>query len=138
MTYRNPVPTVDIIIEVEGGGVILIERGNEPHGWALPGGFVDYGESLEVAAVREAVGDGVDICIDCHGLYNVRDAALLAGCLKPFNLMFLEDPVPPENIEAMGKVTASTSIPICTGELVHRREGFRRRRHESARPGDGT
>ena len=85
-----------------------------------------------VAAVREAVGDGVDICIDCHGLYNVRDAALLAGCLKPFNLMFLEDPVPPENIEAMGKVTASTSIPICTGEWVHRRDGFRRLIQEQA------
>ena len=54
MTYRNPVPTVDIIIEMEGGGVVLIERENEPHGWALPGGFVDYGESLETAAVREA------------------------------------------------------------------------------------
>ncbi len=39
--------------------------------------------------------------------------------------MFLEDPVPPENVEAMGKVTASTSIPICTGEWVHRRDGFR-------------
>jgi 8-oxo-dGTP diphosphatase len=47
-------PTVDIIIEVAGGGVVLIERKNPPHGWALPGGFVDYGESLESAAVREA------------------------------------------------------------------------------------
>lgn len=46
-------PTVDIIIEVVGG-VVLIERKNPPHGWALPGGFVDYGESLESAAVREA------------------------------------------------------------------------------------
>ena len=54
MRYRNPVPTVDIIIEMREGGVILIERGNEPYGWALPGGFVDYGESLEAAAVREA------------------------------------------------------------------------------------
>jgi 8-oxo-dGTP diphosphatase len=52
--HRNPVPTVDIIIEVAGGGVVLIERKNVPHGWALPGGFVDYGESLEAAAVREA------------------------------------------------------------------------------------
>ena len=51
--FRNPVPTVDIIIEL-GGGVVLIQRANEPHGWALPGGFVDYGESLEQAAVREA------------------------------------------------------------------------------------
>ena len=53
-SYRNPLPTVDIIIEVAGGGVVLIERKNPPNGWALPGGFVDYGESLEVAAVREA------------------------------------------------------------------------------------
>jgi ADP-ribose pyrophosphatase YjhB (NUDIX family) len=56
--YKNPLPTVDIIIEVEAGGVdtgfVLIKRKNEPLGWAIPGGFVDYGESLEEAAVREA------------------------------------------------------------------------------------
>ncbi len=51
--YKAPKPTVDIIIEI-GGGIILIERRNPPLGWALPGGFVDYGESLEQAAVREA------------------------------------------------------------------------------------
>ena len=51
--HRNPVPTVDIIIEYRDQGLILIERANLPHGWALPGGFVDYGESLETAALRE-------------------------------------------------------------------------------------
>ena len=51
--YRNPFPTVDIIIELQDG-IVLIERKNPPHGWALPGGFVDYGERLEDAAVREA------------------------------------------------------------------------------------
>ena len=51
--YRNPLPTVDIIIEVEEG-IVLIKRKNPPYGWALPGGFVDYGESLEEAALREA------------------------------------------------------------------------------------
>ncbi len=51
--YRNPFPTVDIIIEINGG-IVLIERKNPPYGWALPGGFVDYGEKLESAAVREA------------------------------------------------------------------------------------
>ncbi len=50
---RNPLPTVDLIIEMEGG-IVLIKRKNPPPGWALPGGFVDYGESLEAAAVREA------------------------------------------------------------------------------------
>ncbi|SRR5581483_3665995 len=50
---KNPVPTVDILIEI-GDGIVLIERKNPPHGWAIPGGFVDYGESLETAAAREA------------------------------------------------------------------------------------
>lgn len=50
---RNPIPTVDIIIEVSGR-IVLIKRKNPPFGWALPGGFVDYGESFEDAAVREA------------------------------------------------------------------------------------
>ena len=53
MTYRNPTPTVDIIIELDDH-IVLIERLNEPHGWALPGGFVDYGETVETAAIREA------------------------------------------------------------------------------------
>lgn len=52
--YRNPIPTVDIIIELEDKGMILILRKNPPPGWAIPGGYVDYGESLETAAVREA------------------------------------------------------------------------------------
>lgn len=52
--YRIPSLTVDLIIEVGGEGVVLIKRKNPPYGWALPGGYVDYGESLEQAAVREA------------------------------------------------------------------------------------
>ena len=52
--YRNPVPTVDAIIEMEDGGIVLIRRKNPPYGWAIPGGFVDYGETLEQAVVREA------------------------------------------------------------------------------------
>ncbi|QYO63183.1 NUDIX domain-containing protein [Leptolyngbya sp. 7M] len=57
MAYRNPVPTVDIIIELVDRPqrpIVLIERRNPPLGWALPGGFVDYGEAVETAACREA------------------------------------------------------------------------------------
>jgi 8-oxo-dGTP diphosphatase len=55
--YRNPAPTVDIIIELidrADQSIVLIERRHPPYGWAIPGGFVDYGESLETAAKREA------------------------------------------------------------------------------------
>ena len=53
---RNPLLTVDIIIEVEDkpGSLVLIGRKNPPLGWALPGGFVDYGETVETTAAREA------------------------------------------------------------------------------------
>lgn len=59
--YRQPRLTVDVIIEMPGG-IVLIERKHEPLGFALPGGFVDYGESLEDAAVREVKEEtGLDV-----------------------------------------------------------------------------
>lgn len=65
MSYRNPAPTVDIIIELidrPGRPIILIERKNPPLGWAIPGGFVDYGEAIETAARREAKEEiGLDV-----------------------------------------------------------------------------
>lgn len=50
--HKNPLPTVDVIVAIDGK-ILLIERKNPPHGWALPGGFIDYGESAEEAAARE-------------------------------------------------------------------------------------
>ncbi len=66
--YRNPFPTVDIIIR-KGDSVVLIERKNEPFGWALPGGFVDYGESLETSALREAMEE---TSLELHNLQQFR------------------------------------------------------------------
>lgn len=59
---ETPLLTVDVVIELSGGGIVLIERRNPPPGWALPGGFVDVGETVEQAAVREAKEEtGLDV-----------------------------------------------------------------------------
>lgn len=68
--YRNPVPTVDVIIATLDNEVVLIKRRNPPHGWALPGGFVDYGESVEDAARREA-REETGLTLDLYALLGV-------------------------------------------------------------------
>ncbi|RJQ81937.1 MAG: NUDIX hydrolase [Desulfobacteraceae bacterium] len=63
MSIQTPLLTVDIIIECNGG-IVLIERKNPPNGWALPGGFVDVGETIEQAAIREAREEtSLDVCL---------------------------------------------------------------------------
>ena len=78
-----------------------------------------------VAAAREELGNEIDLCIDCHSLFSVHSAIKLAQLLEPYDLMFLEDPVPNDNIVSMEKVTSSTAITICTGEFLYRRDGFK-------------
>ncbi|MEE2752083.1 MAG: NUDIX hydrolase [Myxococcota bacterium] len=64
MEYRNPKPTVDVVI-FAGKQILLIRRKNPPLGWALPGGFVDEGETLEAAAIREVLEEtGLEIRLD--------------------------------------------------------------------------
>ena len=54
MPQKNPIPAADVIIEV-GNHIVLVRRKNPPEGWAIPGGFVEVGETVETAAVREAL-----------------------------------------------------------------------------------
>jgi L-alanine-DL-glutamate epimerase-like enolase superfamily enzyme len=81
---------------------------------------------VEVAtAVREAVGPEVMVAMDAHWKFSVNDAIKLAQALEPLDLLWLEDPIPPENIEAQRFVTHSTRTPICTGENLYRKHGYR-------------
>ena len=80
----------------------------------------------QIAAAREAVGPNIDICVDMHGRYDAPTGQAVAKKLEPLNLMWLEEPVPAENVEAYKLITDSTSTPICVGENQYLAYGFRR------------
>jgi galactonate dehydratase len=79
----------------------------------------------KVAAVREAVGPHIGVAMDLHGRYDTSSGIRVAQALEPFNLLWLEEPVPPENIDAMREVKRCTRTPICAGENLYLRWGFK-------------
>lgn len=79
----------------------------------------------QMSAAREAVGANIDICADMHGRYDTTTGERVAKVLEPLNMMWLEEPIPAENVEAYKKITESTSTPICAGENHYLAYGFR-------------
>ena len=77
-----------------------------------------------VAAARDGAGDGVDLAVDCHWRFAPTEAMRIARALAPFNLIWLEDPCPPENFRDFAEVKALGFVPILTGENLNRRHGF--------------
>jgi galactonate dehydratase len=78
-----------------------------------------------VRAVREAVGEKIDLLIEVHGRLNPATAIEMARQLEEFQPFWYEEPVPPDNLEALSKVAAATTIPIATGERLYTKYGFR-------------
>ena len=71
-----------------------------------------------VAAVREAVGDDVDLCVEVHRRLNPTEAQQLARELEPFRILFLEDPIVPDSVQSMSELAKSIQVPIATGERL--------------------
>jgi len=99
--------------------------------------FVPYSRPLEgVPAIRRfaklagdlrnAVGDDIDIMIDFHGRTTTGQAIQYINAIEEFRPLFCEEPVPPENPEAMLEVRRSVNVPIAAGERLYARWGFRR------------
>lgn len=110
----------------------VVERGYralkfDPFG---PGRYeLDHAERMRavglVEAVHDAVGPDVEILVEMHGRFAPLEATRLARLLEPFAPSWLEEPVPPENLAALGKVAEKTTLPIATGERIHDRIEFR-------------
>ncbi len=96
----------------------------EPYNRSIGAGELRWMVAV-AGALRAAVGPDVWLALDCHWKFNVGDAIRLAQALEPFDLVWLEDPVPPLNLAAQREVTRATRTPICTGENLYRLEGFR-------------
>ncbi|TES89293.1 MAG: galactonate dehydratase [Dehalococcoidia bacterium] len=78
-----------------------------------------------VKAVREAVGPSVDILIECHGRFNMHSAIRIAHKLEPYDPFFYEEPIPPDNLDALAALQRSINLPIATGERLYTRWEFR-------------
>ena len=101
------------------------EPGHDPYLRSLT--RQDIGRIVKVMeTVREELGQAPDMAIECHWRYDTRDVIELAKALEPVKPMWLEDPVPPENPEAMAYVRRQSPVPICTGENLYGFAGFQK------------
>ena len=101
------------------------EPGHDPYARNLT--HKDYRRIVKgMETVRETLGPDADFAIECHWRYDTQDVIRLARELEHVKPMWLEDPVPPDNIEAMARVTHAINVPVCTGENLYGRQGFRK------------
>ena len=94
------------------------------HGHNISPSALAAGKAI-IGAVRDAVGPDVEILIDAHGRYDVAAAVRVGNALAPYDIGWLEEPVPPENIDALRQVGEQVPIPICVGERLLTRHDFR-------------
>lgn len=97
---------------------------NDRWNWHASGPEIDWMVE-RVGAVRDAVGPDIDLCIDMHGRYDTASGIAVARAMEQFKLLWLEEPVPPENIAAMREVKQNARTPLCSGENLYLRWGFR-------------
>jgi galactonate dehydratase len=97
----------------------------DPYNWSVSARELER-MTAQIAAVREAVGPHVDICVDCHGRFDEPSGHKIARAMEPFKLLWLEEPVPAEYPEAYARIRQETTTPICGGENWYLAYGFRR------------
>ncbi|MBL8117089.1 MAG: mandelate racemase/muconate lactonizing enzyme family protein [Anaerolineae bacterium] len=95
----------------------------DPFNWTVGAKEMTYIISL-IEGLRDAIGFEIDLAIDCHGQFDLPSAITLAKAVEPLRLLWLEEPVPAENVSALAQVKASSSTVICSGENQYTRFEF--------------
>jgi galactonate dehydratase len=95
----------------------------DPYNWTVGAKEMTHIVRL-IEGIRQAIGPEIDLAIDCHGQFDLPSAITLAKAVEPLRLMWLEEPVPAENIDALAQVRRSSSTVICTGENNYTRFEF--------------
>lgn len=109
--HENPVPTVDAVIHVPGRGVVLVKRKHDPPGWALPGGFVDYGETVEAAAIREAKEE-TGLTVELTGLLGVYSDPRRDRRLHTISVVFTAQCLDPDELAAGDDAGEAAVFPL--------------------------
>ncbi|HVT94901.1 MAG TPA: galactonate dehydratase [Bryobacteraceae bacterium] len=121
----DPRPFVDRAIEVVEKGYTALKVLITPPTEVLNSIAAYKSAERVMEALRLAVGDGVDIMIDCHGRHSLANAVEFCRILAPYRPYFIEEPVPPEDVEVMAEVRKAAAVPIATGERLVTRHQFR-------------
>jgi galactonate dehydratase len=136
--YRNNRPTPKDFADSAVNAVNLgfnaikfdLDEANDPNKFDRYNWTTSLGEVQrmydQLAAVREAVGPKIDLCVDMHGRYDLTSAQAVSKKVEPLNLMWLEEPIPAENVEAFELIARETSTPIAAGENIYLAYGFRK------------
>ncbi len=121
----DPRPFVDLALQVVARGYNAVKVLITPPTETLNSiaGY-RYAETM-MGALREALGDSVDIMVDCHGRHGPANAIEFCRVLAPYRPLFIEEPVPPENVDALAEVRRASPVPIATGERLVTRYEFR-------------
>ncbi|HEX5168936.1 MAG TPA: mandelate racemase/muconate lactonizing enzyme family protein [Cyclobacteriaceae bacterium] len=135
--YQNQLPTPEDFAKAAKEGIDLgftaikfdLDQANDPnkydrYNWTASPAEIQRMYD-QMAAARKAVGPNIDICADMHGRYDLPTGRRAAKVLEPLNLMWLEEPIPAENVDSYAEITKSTSTPICAGENHYLAFGFR-------------
>jgi galactonate dehydratase len=121
----DPRPFVDLALAVVAKGYTAVKVLITPPTESLNSiAAYRYAERM-MAAIREAVGEEVDVMVDCHGRHSVANAIEFCRVLAPYRPYFVEEPVPPENTDALAEVRRASPVPIATGERRVTRFEFR-------------